>query len=397
MQDIIKKLGIKDVFTERPKKQKVFNHVKNNIPMVKGYNYEADILYLPTTKDGYKYILAMVDLADNSFDIQPLKQKDAKTVLEGYKAIVNRKKYLEAPKISLRTDAGPEFKGVFNTYLGQNKIIHFTTLPNRHKQMGNVESLNRQLGRIYNLYMNKKEVQNGEVYNEWDDITQLLRDDLNKARVIDLKDYVEHEPIPLSEVFTRPAKFKVGDMVHRKLDTPRNALGHDQPTNQFREGDIRYDTLARKIKTVIYMTDEPFYRYMLTGIPRASYCEAELIGSQETDEKYIIEKIIKAKKVGRATLYLVKWKDYPISEATWEPEKEIIKDIGKPALVELLGHLYKAQKILDERKHENIKQYLIQWYGAGDTERSWEDEEDLIKDVGRTTFNKLLKTFHRKK
>jgi len=60
MDQVLRNLKIKDnQFTKTPKKQKVFNKVKNNIPPIENYNMEADILFLPTTKDGYKYLFVL--------------------------------------------------------------------------------------------------------------------------------------------------------------------------------------------------------------------------------------------------------------------------------------------------------------------------------------------------
>jgi Chromo (CHRromatin Organisation MOdifier) domain len=44
---------------------------------------------------------------------------------------------------------------------------------------------------------------------------------------------------------------------------------------------------------------------------------------------YEVERIIRSRKVGRETYYLVKWKGYPELENTWEPEKHLTqaKDI----------------------------------------------------------------------
>jgi Chromo (CHRromatin Organisation MOdifier) domain len=38
---------------------------------------------------------------------------------------------------------------------------------------------------------------------------------------------------------------------------------------------------------------------------------------------YEVEKIVRSQKVGKGTYYLVKWKGYPESENTWEPEKNL--------------------------------------------------------------------------
>ena len=52
MQGLIRDLGINEKLTKAPRKQKVFNKVKDNIPKVEDYNFQADLLYLPTAKFG---------------------------------------------------------------------------------------------------------------------------------------------------------------------------------------------------------------------------------------------------------------------------------------------------------------------------------------------------------
>jgi hypothetical protein len=149
---IIKALDIDETFTRPRPEQKQFNHIKNNIPLVANYNYMADILFLPTSKEGFKYLLVMVDLATDAFDVEPLKSKSAEAVLAGMLRLFKRK-YLKKPYASIRTDSGSEFQSVFHKYLYDNSILHKVALPNRHKQLANVESLNRTLGRLINGYL----------------------------------------------------------------------------------------------------------------------------------------------------------------------------------------------------------------------------------------------------
>ena len=61
MNNILKTLGISEEFTKSCKKQKVFNKIKSNIPMREDYNFMADLLFLPTTKEGYKFLLVVVE------------------------------------------------------------------------------------------------------------------------------------------------------------------------------------------------------------------------------------------------------------------------------------------------------------------------------------------------
>lgn len=85
-------------------------------------------------------------------------------------------------------------------------------------------------------------------------------------------------------------------------------------------------------------------------------------GKKETT--YEVEKILDSKRIGGKKQYLVAWKDYPISEATWEPlenlknAKEAIKNYEtnkfneetkkefKPRIRSIVGHQKKNGKIV---------------------------------------------------
>ena len=70
----------------------------------------ADLLFLPQTDSGYRYLLVMVDLANDEFDIEEMRNKESATVLKAMKNIF-RRGILKKPYASIRTDAGSEFKG----------------------------------------------------------------------------------------------------------------------------------------------------------------------------------------------------------------------------------------------------------------------------------------------
>ena len=46
----------------------------------------------------------------------------------------------------------------------------------------------------------------------------------------------------------------------------------------------------------------------------------------EEQEVYEVETIVKHRRRGKGYQYFIKWKGYPIEEATWEPETNISKD-----------------------------------------------------------------------
>ena len=54
-----------------------------------------------------------VDLATDEFDVEPMKDKDAKTVLKSLLTMF-KCNFIKKPKYSFATDSGSEFKGVFH-------------------------------------------------------------------------------------------------------------------------------------------------------------------------------------------------------------------------------------------------------------------------------------------
>ena len=166
LKDVLNKLDIDETFTTKPRQLKDKNRFINSVVPEKDYNYMADLLHLPTTKYGFKYLLVITDLATRNFDFEPMKTTKSEETVNAFKKIVKRK-YLNLPEISLKTDGGSEFKGDFNKFLIKEKIAHITAYTGRHSQMAPVESLNKTLGRIFNGIMNTVEIKTGKTNREW--------------------------------------------------------------------------------------------------------------------------------------------------------------------------------------------------------------------------------------
>ena len=323
MDKLLKDLKISEFFTKHPRKAKQFTHVKDNIPREKALNYMADLLSLPKTQKGFKYLLVMTDLSTNEFDVEEMKTKTADATLEAMKNIFKRG-ILKQPYSSIQTDNGGEFMGSFQQYLKAHNIYHGKSLPDRHSQQSNVERLNRELGRIFNGYMNKVEEETGKPYSEWTDILDIVREKLNEIRKV-----AEQNTATVDYKFpnvTKGPKYEVGEMVYRLLDAPTNALGHPQPTKQFRVGDYVWEKHPRKIEAVYYYSDPVPYRYKLAGIKNASFTERQLKPSEETEEKFIVNKIVGKRKNKGKIEYLVRWKGLKKSDDTWEPYENLIED-----------------------------------------------------------------------
>jgi hypothetical protein len=325
MNKIIKDLGLNETFTKSVKRDKVFTKVKDNIPLVAHYNYMMDLLFLPTDKSGFKYCLVVVDLATNEFDIEPIKNKEPGTILQAFKSMYKRN-YIKKPYASIRTDAGNEFKGVFQKYLYDQSILHKVAKAGRHKQLANVESLNKQLGRLFNGYLNKIEEETGKVYRNWTDIVAPIRTKLNAYRKITYKTAPQDQNYPIPDL-SKKSQYKVGDIVYVKLDQPRNALGEKVSGDSFRVGDYRFDLTPRRILQVLVYSGKVPYRYIVTGIPNVSYTESELRPAKEKQEEYKVKEIIDKKKIKNKIFYLVWWQGYLKKDATWTPKSTLIQDV----------------------------------------------------------------------
>ena len=311
MNNLKTSFGIDDTYTKlyrRPTHPDQMTKVKDQIPLVEDYNYMADILHLPTDKFGFSKLLVICDIADDTFDIEKMKGEDADETLKAYKKIIQRG-IIKIPYASLLTDGGSSFKGVFHKYLYENGVNHRVARPGRHHQLSSVDSLCRQLGDVFNGIMNKKEEETGKISKAWTHAIEEVRGKLNNYRrsrgvkipkditthiypifdnVIpkikikklkkggDLTEDIEDHPIEGEKYTQIKPKYKVGDLVNVLLEEPRTILGKKQPTKNFRMGDLRLEKKKRKILKVLYYSGPNHFRYLVDGLPGASYTEQEL-------------------------------------------------------------------------------------------------------------------------
>ena len=175
--------------------------------------------------------------------------------------------------------------------------------------------------------MNAIEIETGKKFTEWRTAVDIVRTELNKIRYKKAPYtaktiYKKVDKVDLSN----PNKFHVGDIVHRKLNYPEDALGNKQPTAVFRTGDFRWSAVPQKIVKVLYYSGKIPYRYMLDGITTASFTESQLMPSKAKEQEFTVKQIIGKKTINKKIHYLVWWKGYKKSESTWEPRTKLIED-----------------------------------------------------------------------
>jgi hypothetical protein len=310
MKALKQNFGIDDTYTKlyrRPTRADEMTKVKDQIPLVEGYNQMIDILHLPTDKFGYNKLLVIVDIATDAFDIEKMRGESVDETLAAFHKIMKRG-IVKFPYASVLTDGGSSFKGYFHKYLYDRGVNHRTARVGRHKQLSNVDNLCRQLGDVFNGIMNKKEAETGKQSKAWTYAIDDVREKLNvyrKSRVKktpkdittyeypifdntvpkmkfkrekggDIKQDLDDYPIE-EQIYTQiKPKYKVGDLVNVLLEEPRTMLDKKQPTKNFRMGDLRLEKKKRKIIKVLYYSGNVPYRYLIEGLPNASYTEQEL-------------------------------------------------------------------------------------------------------------------------
>jgi hypothetical protein len=318
MDKILKELKIDEKYSKPVKIKKEFSKVKDNIPLKADYNFMADLLELPETKKGFKYLLVVVDLATDEFDIEPITNNKSLTVVDAMKRMFNRR-YIKKPYASIRTDGGAEFKDAFDKYCYENSILHKVGVAGRHQQTANVERLNRELGRLIMGYLNSVEEKELKTYKEWVEIVPKVRTMLN-----DFRKKPEGDPFtdiyPTADLTVQP-KYKIHDVVYRMSEKPLDALGRKQPTQNFRMGDYRWERIPRKIVKVLRYAGKVPIRYILENLPNVAYAEYELMPADEKEALYIVESVKAKRTIGGVKQLLIKWKGYKKTE--WQDYNQI--------------------------------------------------------------------------
>jgi hypothetical protein len=236
-----------------PKKEKYdeIPHISNNI-IIPAYLHQADLLYLPTDKFGFKYALVVVDVYDKKCDAVPLKLKTPEAVVSGLKKIYERK-IIKVPHV-LQFDQGSEFKGAVKDYAKDNKIRLKYTLTNRHRQNAVVEAKNKAIGGYIMKYQNEKELETGKQVKGWVDALPYLIKYLNDTLPVK-----KGKPLTDDIITTEYSAdlIPLHTKVRAVLDYPISAYNKSKLKGTFRTGDIRWGKEPRTVEKIILNPNMP--------------------------------------------------------------------------------------------------------------------------------------------
>ena len=323
---------------KKPKKDKgkEVPHMENIEPMAV---CQCDLLYLPDDK-GYKFALVMVDVGSGLTDAEPLKARDAESVLKAYKKITAREPLKNAPTYILQCDSGVEFQGGFATYVKSKGITIRVGDTGRSRQQAIAESRNKTIAEALFHRQVSQELLTEQPSTEWVNHLKTVIKVINKFQEDKGEKKKTHEPyIPKKTIL-----LAIGDSVRIQLEEPVDTAGR-KLHGGFRATDLRFSRTLHKISNLIIDNDEPVL-YQLDGsqtsytynqlqfVDEAKLNEPPASVIEGTPETYVVKAIKGKKTENRKIKYQVQWKGYPKPEDfTWEPKTELIK---KPLIKKLI-------------------------------------------------------------
>ena len=282
--------------------------------------FEADLSYvgnLAKENDGVNYLLFVIDVFSRFLWIEPLKDKTAKSVLNGLTTVISKRK-----PVRIRVDKGSEFVNRWvKQYLKSENIRLFTT--QNAPKANYVERVQRTFNVLLWRYLRHK-----RSFRYIDALQRLVDNynatphrslnytapkDVSKENEADLWAfmYLKKSPPGKLKRHIPSFKFKVGDLVRISyLKHPFRRAYQQQYTGETFKIAKRYRRQAIPLYKLDDWNDQPII---------GQFYEAELNKvSMDSKTLFLIEKVIKRRKRQGKTELLVKWLDYPSSMNSWK-------------------------------------------------------------------------------
>jgi hypothetical protein len=303
--------------------------------------HQADLAEMPIDPKGFQYFLIVVEIARRRVDAEPLKDKTAEKVLNGFVKIYQRGR-IRPPTHRIETDSGSEFTNsqVRDFFLNSLGVMMRFGKPGRHRQQSYAERAIQEIQNPLIRRMTAQEMLTGTTSIEWSDDFHDIVKKVNEKWQRDAPKVPTGPP----KVNNKTDILSEGTRVRVKLDEPISVLGQ-KLHGKFRTGDIRWNPEIHVVKKMILSPEQP-PTYLLAGphgrlgVSRCAYTRKELqiVSPNEKSppnsvlrgqpERFIPERILRQRIRKGQKQYLVKWKRYPDTEATWEPADQLEEDVS---------------------------------------------------------------------
>ncbi|GET53380.1 DDE-type integrase/transposase/recombinase [Rhizophagus irregularis DAOM 181602=DAOM 197198] len=280
------KKPLKEKSTERPKV----------IVWKPNATHQADLAEMPVDPKGFHYFLVVVEIAGKRVDAEPLKDKTANRVLNGFVKIYRRNR-IKPPTHRLETDSGSEFTNdqVRDFFLNSLGVMMRFGEPGRHKQQSYAERAIQAIQEPLLKRMVAQELKTGVTSVEWSEDFHNIVNKVNELWQRNPPDIPTGSP----KVSKKTDLLSEGARVRVKLDEPISVLG------------VSRCAYTRKELQVVPINEKPPPDSVIRGQP----------------ERFVPEQILRHRIRKGQDQYLVKWERYPDTEATWEPADQLKEDV----------------------------------------------------------------------
>lgn len=275
----------------------------------------ADLHKLEEDNDHFKYLLNIIDCFSRYAWSVPLKDKNAKTVVDALGKVIKQSD--RTPKY-LWTDLGAEFKNrLMDAFMREHNIKMYSTFSVNKSSM--IERWNRTLKTAMWIYFSQKQTRryidvlpelvkayNNRVHSkiQMTPVEGSMKENEGQIRVLQNKQVVKKSPNLL----------KVGDKV--RISYVKGVFEKGYEANWSYEV-FTISKVLRTNPTTYHLVDE-------TGEPiQGSFYEPEL-QKTKLDNVFLVEKVIKTRKVRGKKQFLVKWLGFPESKNSWVDEEDMI-------------------------------------------------------------------------
>ncbi|GBC41013.2 chromobox protein homolog 5-like [Rhizophagus irregularis DAOM 181602=DAOM 197198] len=251
---------------------------------------------MPVDPKGFHYFLVVVEVAGKRVDAEPLKDKTANRVLNGFVKIYRRNR-IKPPTHRLETDSGSEFTNdqIRDFFLNSLGVMMRFGEPGRHKQQSYAERAIQAIQEPLLKRMVAQELKTGVTSVEWSEDFHNIVSKVNELWQRNPPDIPTGSP----KVSKKTDLLSEGTRVRVKLDEPISVLG------------VSRCAYTRKELQVVPINEKPPPDSVIRGQPK----------------RFVPEQILRHRIRKGQDQYLVKWERYPDTEATWEPADQLKEDV----------------------------------------------------------------------
>jgi hypothetical protein len=289
----------------------------------------VDVSKISGFNESYTFILTCIDVFSKYAWAIPIRDKSAKSVVEGFKVIFADGRI---PR-RIQTDQGNEFLNKeMNSYLKIQKHEVKLYIINSEMKASVIERFNRTLKeRMWRYFTFKQSYR-------YLDILQKLVQSYNNSFHRSIKTspsqvnkknerhvwkilYGHDQKVPIDQ--NLKFKFKLGDLV--RISKSKNIFEKGYTANWTREFFKIHEILPRKPPVYKIIDIHPSEPEIIQGV----FYEEQLQKIEKLDDVFYVESVLGERKVRNDPAggkeYLIKWLGYPSKFNSWEPKNSILK------------------------------------------------------------------------